>query len=96
MLEFIPPSLLFVGMHFNLDINWRRELCEGLTEIGEFAFYDCRALKYINIPSTVKTIDSFAFCWTPLQTLRLPGSIESLGVVHFVMVDSLMSEYHLS
>ena len=68
------------------------DFCEGLTEIGEF----CRALKYINIPSTVKTIDSFAFCWTPLQTLRLPDSIESLGVVHFVMVDSLMSEYHLS
>ena len=56
------------------------ELCEGLTEIGRCAFFQCSSLKHVNIPSTVKTIGKYAFCWAPLQTLYyLPDSVESIG-----------------
>ena len=51
----------------------------GLIEIGNDAFFLCSSLKYVNIPSTVRTIGSYAFCHTPLQTLHLPDSIESIG-----------------
>ena len=63
------------------------ELCEGLTEIGNNAFqqsiYQCSSLKHVNIPSTVKTIGGFAFCFAPLQTLHLPDSVESIRVCAF-------------
>ena len=55
------------------------ELCEGLLEIGDDAFYNCESLNHVNIPSTVKTIGSYAFCGAPLLTLHLPDSIESIG-----------------
>jgi hypothetical protein len=37
------------------------ELCEGLLEIGDKAFYQCKALKRIDIPSTVTWIGESAF-----------------------------------
>ena len=44
------------------------ELSEGLIEIGNDAFFHCKALIHVNIPSTtVKTIGSSAFSWVPLQ-----------------------------
>ena len=55
------------------------ELCEGLLEIGNYAFLYCESLRHVNIPSTVKTIGSFAFYAAPLQTLFLPDSVESIG-----------------
>ena len=54
------------------------ELCEGLLEIGNDAFICCESLRHVNIPSTVKIISSYAFCFAPLQTLFLPDSIESI------------------
>ena len=59
------------------------ELCEGLTEIGNHAFYSCESLKHVNIPSTVKTIGAMTFCGAPLQTLYLPDSVESIGEYAF-------------
>ena len=55
------------------------DLCGGLTEIRNYAFYGCSSLKYVNIPSTIKTIGAMAFFVAPLQTLHLPDSIESIG-----------------
>ena len=59
------------------------ELCEGLLKIGGCAFIHCRSLKHVNIPSTVKTIGSYAFCGAPLQTRYLPDSVESIGLGAF-------------
>ena len=55
------------------------ELSEGLVEIGFCAFYNSLWLNSIRIPSTVKTIGSWAFCHTSLETLSLPDNIESIG-----------------
>ena len=73
------PDEAFQSRHKLKEI----ELCEGLTEIGLCAFYDCKSLRHVNIPSTVKVIGSSAFCWVPLQTLYLPDSIESIGEYAF-------------
>ena len=69
------PEKAFRSRHKLEEIN----LCEGLIEIGNDAFLGCRALRHVNIPSTVKTIGSFAFYAAPLQTLFLPDSVESIG-----------------
>ena len=56
------------------------EIPAGLTGVSNVnAFYACGSLKHVNIPSTVKTIGSFAFCGAPLRSLHLPDSIESIG-----------------
>jgi len=60
------------------------ELCEGLLEIGEKAFRYCKALKHINIPSTVTRIGSFAFSggWgrrSALKRISIPSSVRVIG-----------------
>ena len=51
------PEIAFQGRQY-LEVI---DLCEGLTEIGNDAFIECYSLRHVNIPSTVKTIGSFAF-----------------------------------
>ena len=59
------------------------DLCKGLLEIGNDAFFQCESLKHINIPSTVKVIGNWALCAAPLHTLHLPDSVESIGEYAF-------------
>ena len=54
------------------------ELCEGLLEIGERAFYGCHSLKKIVIPSSVKKIRGQAFSMVQ-SNIRLPDVIESIA-----------------
>ncbi len=56
------------------------ELPEGLTIIGENAFYYCTSLTTIELPSSVTTIDdgAFAFCYS-LELEELPESLEYIG-----------------
>ena len=52
-----------------------------LESIGETAFYNCKKLKELVLPANLKTIDSFAFGYTGLQTVtnysQTPQSIEA-------------------
>ena len=53
---------------------------DGITTIGELAFYWCDKLTSITIPSTVNTIGTNAFfCCKSLETLTIPGTVTSLG-----------------
>ena len=56
------------------------ELCEGLLEIGLNAFYECVALKRITIPSTVTSIQEWAFydC-IGLEEIELCEGLVELG-----------------
>ena len=53
---------------------------EGVTEIGDYAFYGCPGLKTVTLPSTLKTIGKGAFGNCPtLETVDLSGtSVTSL------------------
>lgn len=50
-----------------------------VTEIGDRAFLNCRKLKEIIFPNTIKRIKEFAFCRTGMYDLRLPDSVEYIG-----------------
>ena len=65
---------------------------DGITSIGEEAFYDCRDLKEINIPSTVNTIETRAFygC-VNLEKISLPSGITVIPAWAFTCCRSLES-----
>lgn len=66
------------------DIN-TLALYNGLTEIGEGAFYQCRKLQKITLPPSVKFIEAGAFrhC-ADLEEIEIPDGIENLGEIAFL------------
>ena len=53
---------------------------DGVTSIGQYAFYYCTALTSITIPASVKSIGSFAFSnCTSLTSITIPSSVTSIG-----------------
>ena len=67
-------------------------LPEGITNIGETAFYNCHSLKSITIPGSVTTIadGTFKDC-SSLATVTLPENLESIGNYAFNYCKSLKS-----
>ena len=56
---------------------------KGITEIPDDAFYGCKNLKSVKLPSTLKTIGSYAFYNTSIQNLTIPKSVETIGMSAF-------------
>ena len=53
---------------------------EGVTHIGDFAFYNNKLLREASLPSTVESIGRYAFCDGNLLTsLDLPASLKTIG-----------------
>ena len=52
---------------------------EGVTTIGEYAFFVCAGLTEIELPNTVTTIEDAAFSSTQLHRIEIPDSVTSLG-----------------
>ena len=52
----------------------------GITNVGNYAFYDCHAMTEVVIPDSVTEIDSsaFVFC-SSLASVRLPKTLTCLG-----------------
>ena len=69
-------------------------LPDGLTKIGNFAFYQCNnaSLTSINIPASVTSIGQNAFnnC-TNLASIDIPASVTSIGLGAFFKCSSLTS-----
>ena len=55
---------------------------EGLTRIGEEAFYNNGATK-LHLPTSLKTIDDRAFAASNVKSLEIPDSVTTLGVSAF-------------
>ncbi len=53
---------------------------DGITSIGDYAFYSCRGLTELTLPNSVTSIGWYAFqgC-TGLTELTLPNSVTSIG-----------------
>ena len=52
----------------------------GITSLGENAFYDCSALTSLTIPNGVTSIGNFAFSGcSALTSLTIPNSVTSIG-----------------
>ncbi len=62
---------------------------EGVKEIGNFAFYDCKDLESVSLPSTLDWIGSFAFCKSGLKRISFPARIGIFGSFAFYGCDKL-------
>ena len=59
---------------------------DGVTEIGESAFEDCRELMSVKIPASVKVIGIYAFAECPsLTSLEILGGVEKIEDYAFYM-----------
>ena len=75
---------------FQADIT-SVSLPNGITRIGEHAFYNCSNLATINLPSGLLTIGNGAFDHTALTAVVLPEGVTTLGMNAFNYCQSLVS-----
>ena len=69
----------------------RLSLPEGLTRVGDLAFYNCVNLTSVVIPSGVTTIGDAAFCQNySLSMLTLNSGLRTIGISAFECCESLM------
>lgn len=55
-------------------------LNDGITRIGDWAFFMCRNMDAPTIPNTVQSIGDGAFCGcSSMQSFDIPSSVESIG-----------------
>ena len=64
---------------------------EGITYIGDFAFYGCTYLDSVSLPSTLKSIGDLAFADCPFETIDIPSGVTSIGQSAFNGCSNLTS-----
>ncbi|MCI8442018.1 MAG: leucine-rich repeat protein, partial [Provencibacterium sp.] len=65
-------------------------LPQGLTRIGEYAFYRCSALTAAGLPQSVSSIGDFAFSeCAALKEMNIPGGTAEIGTSAFAGCSSL-------
>ncbi len=74
------------------DVPWKEYLFdikravigEGITNVGEAAFFDCSNLIEVSLPQSIEKIDSVAFSYCEkLESLTLGPNIKSIGDLAF-------------
>ena len=66
------------------------EIPQGILEIGEYAFYECKSLKDVIIPDSVTSIGDCAFVrCVSLTGVTIPDSVTNIGIGAFGFCSSL-------
>lgn len=65
---------------------------DGVTNIGDYAFYDCTSLTSVTIPDNVTNIGQYAFfSCSGLTSVTIPNSVTSIGINAFNSCGKLTS-----
>jgi len=64
---------------------------DGITNLCDKAFSDCRNLEYVYLPDSITTIGESAFRYTKLQSIDLPDNLTNIGELAFSHCESLLS-----
>lgn len=64
-------------------------LPEGLTEIGDYAFYRCDRLPAVSLPGDLRALGSGAFCGSGLKKVRVPAGVKRIARMCFSGCESL-------
>ena len=64
---------------------------EGVSEIADYCFQNCTALKSIKLPSTLKKIGNNAFYNSGISSIEIPDSVTEIGALAFGNCSSLIS-----
>ena len=62
---------------------------DGVTDIGESAFYQCTSLANVELPAGLLTVGDRAFTGCPIAELTVPDGVTSLGEEAFANNDAL-------
>jgi hypothetical protein len=85
---------LYYAHHLYLNGEEVTELVipEGVSSIGQYAFYHCSELTSVTIPNSVTSIDGYAFfgC-SSLTSVAIPNSVTTIGGYAFSGCSSLTS-----
>lgn len=65
----------------------------SVTDIGQFAFFNCRNLQSVNFPYGLKTVGDYAFAYTCIPSAYLPDTVTSVGEYAFSYVETLTAAY---
>ena len=93
MYDFTWDTLPWYGYNdYYNDYIVRAVIKNGITSIGDWAFYNCSSLTSIEIPNSVTSIGDYAFfnC-TGLTSIEIPNSVTSIGNGAFYYCSSLTS-----
>lgn len=52
---------------------------DGVTSVGEFAFFEFKKLTKVSLPASVRSIGSFAFTNSGITNIVIPASVSQIG-----------------
>ena len=85
----IPSATSSSGAFYNSKFT-KITIGDGVTVIGNYAFYDCPSLTSVTIPEGVTKIGNYAFMYCDnLTSVNIPDSVTSIGEYAFSSCDNI-------